>query len=121
MATTSLYTVSGISCSGGTIDQVESSSIDPAIQSHVARSSGLYHPKGIYVLGARPMARFVTTNVSTVLGYLGIHRFYVGKALSGLFWLLTGGIVGIGVVVDAVLILFNAFTDKHGKTLREWT
>ena len=33
-------------------------------------------------------------------GLLGIHRFYLGKAFSGTLYLLTGGILGLGVVWD---------------------
>jgi TM2 domain-containing membrane protein YozV len=36
----------------------------------------------------------------TFLGIFGIHRFYLGKWLSGLLWLLTGGLLMIGVVYD---------------------
>lgn len=33
-------------------------------------------------------------------GPLGLHRFYLGRWKSGLLWLLTGGLFGIGWVVD---------------------
>jgi len=36
----------------------------------------------------------------TFLGLLGIHRFYMGKWLSGLIYLISGGIFGIGVLYD---------------------
>ena len=36
----------------------------------------------------------------TFLGILGIHRIYMGKWLSGLIYLLTGGLLGIGVLYD---------------------
>jgi TM2 domain-containing membrane protein YozV len=36
----------------------------------------------------------------TFLGLLGIHRLYMGKWISGIIYLLTGGILGLGVIYD---------------------
>lgn len=38
--------------------------------------------------------------LQTFLGLFGIHRFYLGKVISGLVWLFTGGLLGIGWLVD---------------------
>jgi TM2 domain-containing membrane protein YozV len=36
----------------------------------------------------------------TFLGIFGIHRMYMGKWLTGILYLLTGGLVGLGVIYD---------------------
>ena len=36
----------------------------------------------------------------TFLGLFGIHRFYMGKILTGILYLLTGGVFLIGIVYD---------------------
>ncbi|MEN8198594.1 MAG: TM2 domain-containing protein [Thermodesulfobacteriota bacterium] len=36
----------------------------------------------------------------TFLGLFGIHRFYQRKWITGILYLLTGGLVGIGIIYD---------------------
>ncbi len=39
-----------------------------------------------------------------IFGFTGSHRFYFGRPISGLVWLLTGGLFLVGWIVDLFLI-----------------
>lgn len=39
-----------------------------------------------------------------ILGFTGAHRFYFGKPVTGVIWFFTGGLFGIGWLVDLFLI-----------------
>lgn len=69
---------------------------------------------------ASPKSRLAASLLAFFLGFLGIHRFYVGKIGTGVVWLLTGGILGIGVLIDFIWILVGTFKDKEGRVLANW-
>ena len=52
------------------------------------------------------------------LGYLGIHRFYVGKVGTGIMYLITVGWFGVGWLIDIFTILFGNFTDRTGSFVK---
>jgi len=49
------------------------------------------------------------------LGIIGVHRFYVGKIITGILMILTLGGLGIWWFIDLILIITNQFTDRSGK------
>lgn len=48
----------------------------------------------------------------TFLGVFGIHRFYMGKIFTGLLYLLTLGLLGLGVLYD-FLTLNGQISEKN--------
>lgn len=54
-------------------------------------------------------------------GVFGFHRFYVGKVGTGVLQLLTFGGFGIWALIDFIMIIVGAFTDKAGNKITEWT
>ena len=69
---------------------------------------------------ASPKSRVVALILLLLVGWLGVHRFYVGKIGTGILYLLTFGFVGIGLLVDLILILIGTFRDKQGLEVRNW-
>jgi TM2 domain-containing membrane protein YozV len=39
-----------------------------------------------------------------LFGFTGAHRFYFGKQISGTIWFFTGGLLGIGWLIDVLLV-----------------
>lgn len=59
-----------------------------------------------------------TLLLAILLGFMGIHRFYVGKVGTGIMYLLTVGWFGIGWIVDIFTVAFGNFTDKTGSFIK---
>lgn len=53
------------------------------------------------------------------LGIIGVHHFYVGKIGMGILYLFTGGLFGIGWIIDIIKIASGTFTDGAGVALRK--
>ena len=54
-------------------------------------------------------------------GVFGFHRFYVGKIGTGILQLVTFGGLGIWALIDFIMIIIGAFTDKEGNKITQWT
>lgn len=63
-------------------------------------------------------SRWLAFFLCLFVGIFGIHRFYVGKVGTGIIWLFTGGALGIGWVIDLVVIFSGGFRDSYGCYLK---
>lgn len=55
----------------------------------------------------QPKSKWVSFFLCFFFGVLGVHKFYEGRVLLGVVYLLTLGLCGIGVLVDLVILLFK--------------
>jgi TM2 domain-containing membrane protein YozV len=53
--------------------------------------------------------------LNAFLGPFGIHKFYEYKILTGLFYLFTAGLCGIGCLLDGLGLILSVKKDKKGK------
>ncbi len=52
--------------------------------------------------------------------FAGLQRFYVGKIGTGILWLFTWGLLGIGQLIDIIRIATGQFRDSYGLPLVLW-
>ena len=61
-----------------------------------------------------PFKSKTTAYVLCILfGWLGVHRFYVGKIGTGILYALTLGVFGVGWFLDLFNLFCGAFRDKN--------
>jgi len=48
-------------------------------------------------------------------GLSGLHRLYAGRWVSGLIWLFTGGLCGVGQIIDLLFIPRMIEDHNHGR------
>ena len=51
--------------------------------------------------------KWVSFFLCLFLGYIGAHKFYEGRILLGIVYVLTCGLFGIGVIIDLFVLLFK--------------
>ena len=62
-------------------------------------------------------SRMVALLLCLFLGLWGIHRFYLGKSVSGILYFFTCGLFFVGWIWDIVMLLLNNERDGNGYPL----
>lgn len=65
-------------------------------------------------------SRLAALLLCAFLGVIGVHRFYAGKIGTGLLYIFTGGLFGVGYIVDIILIACGTFKDSYGYPILQW-
>lgn len=71
-----------------------------------------------YVTGTSDKKKSTALLLCLFFGWLGAHRYYVGKIGTGLLYTCTFGLFCIGWIVDLFKILLGTFRDNVGAPLR---
>jgi len=66
-------------------------------------------------------SRLVAVLLCFFVGYLGVHRFYVGKTGTGVLMIFTLGGLGIWWLIDMIMITVGTFRDANGRAVFVWT
>lgn len=53
-----------------------------------------------------------------LFGVFGLHRFYSGRWISGLIWLATGGLCGVGQIID--LFFLPRMIEDYNEGRKVW-
>jgi hypothetical protein len=67
-----------------------------------------------------PKSRLATSLLAWYLGWLGVHRFYLGKIGTCILMILTFGGLGIWAIIDFVFAVTGNMRDKDGKLITKW-
>ena len=67
-----------------------------------------------------PKSRSAALLLCFFFGVFGVHRFYVGKAGTGILYLFTAGGFGIGWLIDMITIACGVFRDSQGNYVKDW-
>ena len=62
--------------------------------------------------------RVTTLLLCVFLGVIGAHHFYAGRTGMGILYLFTGGLFGIGWLIDIILIASGSYKDSFGKYIK---
>lgn len=68
-----------------------------------------------------PKSRTVASVLCFFLGWLGIHRFYVGKTGTGILMIITLGGLGVWQLIDLIMLLCGVFKDKQNQVVKTWS
>lgn len=77
----------------------------PAQQPIIINNNIVQNAAPVVVHQGKQKSKWLAFLLCLFFGTFGVHRFYEGKIGTGLLWLFTAGMFGIGWLVDLIIIL----------------
>lgn len=104
----------------GTQQRIQPQMVQPPMQQPPVMQAAPMRPTNqmVRMVYISPKKQAVALILCLFLGMLGAHKFYVGKIGMGIIYFLTGGLFGIGWIVDIILIAVGSFKDRYGYPLK---
>jgi RNA polymerase subunit RPABC4/transcription elongation factor Spt4 len=91
---------------GKQVEDIKNSTHESIIINNSANSSSS-SAAPVYSKAPKAKNKWVSFFLCLFLGWFGVHKFYEGKILFGILYLLTFGLFGVGVVIDLILIILK--------------
>lgn len=54
-----------------------------------------------------PKSKWISFLLCLFFGVFGAHKFYEGRILLGIVYLFTAGFLGLGILIDLIVLLFK--------------
>ncbi len=89
--------------------------ISKDVTKHILAKKGEKQEQKIQVIS--PKSRALTTFLVIFFGVLGVHRYYVGRPLTGILYTFTGGFFAVGWFMDIILTSTGLLADGKGRPI----
>ena len=70
--------------------------------------------------GISSKSRFALVLLVWFVGFLGVHRFYLGKIGTGLIMMFSFGGFGVWWLIDFILAISGSMEDGYGLRVEKW-
>jgi TolB-like protein len=89
--------------------------ISKDVTKHILAKKGEKQEQKIQLIS--PKNRALTTLLTILFGIIGIHRYYIGRPLTGILYTFTGGFFAVGWFMDIILASTGLLADGRGRPI----